>query len=321
MTKNLDAYDYKILNELDKDSRKSASEMAKKVRLSKVSVNQRIKKLQDKGIIKTFMIQVDYRKLGYNICHIFYKLQNISSENEELFYSFLSKHNLIGYVARIDGNFDTYLVLVYQNNEQLDKILSEINNKFGQFIKEKNILPVVHTQYFGRNYLIKEKEQIIGSVIRGKTKEIIKLDETDHKILQTLSQDARLTIINLAEKLNITKDIAHYRIRKLIKEGILQKFTINLDHKKFGNSFFKILVELNYNTNEKEFLSRISIYKNLIRTMRSLGQWDIELDFEVENNLEMRKILKEIKEKLGKYIKTIDSLFVYQIDKLNYYPF
>ena len=321
MTKNLDAYDYKILNELDKDSRKSASEMAKKVRLSKVSVNQRIKKLQDKGIIKTFMIQVDYRKLGYNICHIFYKLQNISSENEELFYSFLSKHNLIGYVARIDGNFDTYLVLVYQDNEQLDKTLSEINNKFGQFIKEKNILPVVHTQYFGRNYLIKEKEQIIGSVIRGKTKEIIKLDETDHKILQTLSQDARLTIINLAEKLNITKDIAHYRIRKLIKEGILQKFTINLDHKKFGNSFFKILVELNYNTNEKEFLSRISIYKNLIRTMRSLGQWDIELDFEVENNLEMRKILKEIKEKLGKYIKTIDSLFVYQIDKLNYYPF
>ena len=321
MTKNLDLYDHKILNELDKDSRKSASEIAKKVRLSKVSVNQRINKLQKKGIIKTFMVQVDYRKLGYNICHIFYKLQNISSENEELFYSFLSKHNLIGYVARIDGNFDTYLVLVYQNNEQLDKILSEINNKFGQFIKEKNILPVVHTQYFGRNYLIKEKEQIIGSVIRGKTKEIIKLDETDHKILQTLSQDARLTIINLAEKLNITKDIAHYRIRKLIKEGILQKFTINLDHKKFGNSFFKILVELNYNTNGKEFLSHISIYKNLIRTIRLLGQWDIELDFEVENNLEMRKILKEIKEKLGKYIKTIDSLFVYQIDKLNYYPF
>lgn len=321
MVKSLDLYDYKILYELDKNSRKPASEIAKKVRLSKVSVNQRIKKLQDKGVIKTFMIQVDYRKLGYNICHIFYKLQNISSEKEEELCSYLSNHTLIGYVARIDGYFDTYLVIIYKNNEQLDETLSEINNKFGQFIKERNILPVISTQYFGRRYLIKEKEQIIKPIIRGKSKEIVELDEIDNKILQILSQNARLPIIDLAEKLNITKDIAHYRIKKLIKEGILQKFTINLNYEKFGNSFFKILVTFDYDTNENEFLSQILIYNNLIRSIRLLGQWGIELDFEVENNLEMRKILKEIKEKLGKYIKTIDSLFIYQIDKLNYYPF
>jgi len=200
MAYKLDKYDFKILHELDKNSRSPASEIAKKARLSKVSVSQRIRRLQKEGVIKSFMTQVDYRKLGYNICHVFYKLQNISSANEESFYSFLSKHNLIGYAARIDGNFDTYLVVIYQSNEQLDEALTEINNKFGQFIKERNILPVVHAQYFGRRYLAKEKEQAIEPVIRGKPKEIIGLDEISHKILQVLSQNARLPIIDLAEK-------------------------------------------------------------------------------------------------------------------------
>ena len=321
MTKNLDLYDYKILHELDKDARKPASEIAGHVRLSKVSVNQRIKKLQDKGIIKDFAAQVNYRKLGYTTCHVFYKLQNISSENEEKLYSYLKNHKLIGSVARIDGNFDIFLIFAYKTNEDLDEVLTEINNKFGNYIKERTILLIFSVQYFGRRYLLDEKEKAISPIIRRKSENLTEIDEIDHNILKILCQNARIPIIELAKKLNISKDIAHYRIKKLIKDGILQKFTINLNHEKFENSFFKLLVNFNYNTDEKEFLSRISLHKNLIRTIRSLGSWDLELDFEISNNKELRKILKEIKEKLGDYIKTIDSLFIYQIDKLNYYPF
>jgi Lrp/AsnC family leucine-responsive transcriptional regulator len=318
--KNLDLYDLKILYELDKNSRKSASEIAKKVRLSKVSVNQRIKKLKEKNIIKTFMTHINYRKIGYNIYHIFYKLQNLPSEKEKTFYSYLINNKSIGCVAKIDGNFDTLIVILAKNNEDLDLTLSEINHKFGLYIKERKILPVINAQYFGRRYLIKEKE-LIQPTLRKKPEKIIKLNNTDHKLLQSLTQNARIPIIDLSKKLNISKDIAHYRIKKLIKENILQKFTINLNHEKFGNSFFKILITLNYKSNEKEFLSKISNYKNIIRTIRLLGVWDIELDFEVNDNKEMRKIIKKLKEQLGNFIQDYDSLFIYEIDKLNYYPF
>ncbi len=320
MAKRLDLYDYKILHELDKNARASASEIANRCRLSKVSANHRIKRLQERKIIERFMIHVDYTRLGYNTNHIFYKLQNITAENEEEFYSYLSQHNMIGYVARIDGSFDMFMVILSKNNEDLDKTLSAINHKFGQYIKQRDILPVVHAQYFGRRYLIGKKE-FIRPDIRKKQEKIIKMDKTDHKILQTLSNNARIPIIKLADRLKITKDVAHYRIKELIRKGILQKFTINLNHEMFGNSFFKILIVLNYKSDEKEFLSKISNYNNLIRVIRLLGSCDIEMDFEVKDNREMRNILKEIKEKLGEYIQSIDTLFVYQIDKLNYYPF
>ncbi|MBI2129358.1 Lrp/AsnC family transcriptional regulator [Candidatus Woesearchaeota archaeon] len=319
MTKKLDLYDYKLLHELDGNSRKSASEIGKKIRLSKVSVNQRIKKLQNKGIISNFMVQVNYRKIGYTTCHAFYKLQNISLDEEKRFYAFLLDHRLLGNVARIDGNFDAYLVFLYKNNEDVEKILLEINQHFGKYIKERTILPVVNARYFGRRYLIKSES--IPPIKREKEEKIIELNKVDHSLLQILSQNARIPIVELAEKLKITKDIAHYRIKKLVKEGILQKFTINLNHEKFGNSFYKILINQNYEKDENEFLSQISTCQNLIRTIKVIGSWDLELDFEVTNVQEMRAILKEIKETSGEYMRDYNSLFVYQTDKLNYYPF
>lgn len=322
MTKELDLYDFKILNELDKNSRESASKIAKKVRLSKVSVNQRIRKLQEKGIIKAFITQVDYRKLGYNNCRVFYKLQNLSSEDEEKFYSYLISHKLIAYIGRMDGNFDTFLAVFYKSNEQMDEMLHEINAKFGKNIKERIILPIINAQYFGRRYLIKAKElKYVKPIIRQKPEKLIELDELDHKILQELDQNARIPAIELAGKLGVTKDVAHYRLKKLIGKGIIQKFALDIKQEKIGQSFFKILINIGSDADELEFLRQIVSFDNLVKAMRLLGSWSIELDFEVENNLKMRAILKQMKEKLGKDIQAIDSLFVYHVDKLSYYPF
>ncbi len=322
MANKLDLYDQKILHELDKNARAPASEIAKKVRLSKVSVVNRIKKLVEKGVIKNFMTQIDYRLLDYNIYHIYYKLQNISAEKEKEFYNYLINNHLIGYVARIDGSYDTFIVPLAKTATDLDLILTEINHKFGQFIKERVILPVLNALYFGRRYLIKTKlEGFLGPIIRNKPEKIIELDEIDHKLVSALSVNARVPVTELTRELGLSKDIIHYRLKKLLKEKLIQKFTIDLNHEKYGNSFFKLLIKFNYRSDEKGFISKISSNINLIRIIRLLGLWDLELDFEVKDNKEMRQIIKKIKEDLGDYIQDHNLLFVYKIDKLNYYPF
>ena len=56
MLKNkLDLLDRKILYELDRNSRRSASEIAKKVRVHRNVVNFRINRLIEKGIIREFV--------------------------------------------------------------------------------------------------------------------------------------------------------------------------------------------------------------------------------------------------------------------------
>ena len=67
MERDLDEIDLKLLEILEKDSRVPYRELASKFGVSVATICNRIKKLQELGIIEKFIIQVDYTKLGYDI--------------------------------------------------------------------------------------------------------------------------------------------------------------------------------------------------------------------------------------------------------------
>ena len=61
----LDLYDKKILFEREKDSSKSVSDIARKIKRSKEFVNFRIHRLEKEEIILGYSAIVDMSKLGY----------------------------------------------------------------------------------------------------------------------------------------------------------------------------------------------------------------------------------------------------------------
>jgi DNA-binding Lrp family transcriptional regulator len=60
----LDEKDQAILEELRKDSRSTTTQIAKKTRIPRVTVHERIRKLKKGGVIKLFTVAPDYAKLG-----------------------------------------------------------------------------------------------------------------------------------------------------------------------------------------------------------------------------------------------------------------
>ena len=66
----LDATDKKILGELQKDGRESASHIAEKIDVSVPTVTERIRKLQDAGIIKRFQAVVNPKAVGLDVAAI-----------------------------------------------------------------------------------------------------------------------------------------------------------------------------------------------------------------------------------------------------------
>jgi Lrp/AsnC family transcriptional regulator, leucine-responsive regulatory protein len=63
----LDAYDTRILEELQRDARISMAELSRKVHLSQPAVTERVRKLEIAGYIKGYRAVVDYQRLGYGI--------------------------------------------------------------------------------------------------------------------------------------------------------------------------------------------------------------------------------------------------------------
>jgi len=69
----------------------------------------------------------------------------------------------------------------------------------------------------------------------------INLDATDRQILGMLQEDAKINIKEIAAKLNMTKTPIYERIKRLEKEGVIEKYVTVLNRKKLGSSIIVFL--------------------------------------------------------------------------------
>lgn len=86
------------------------------------------------------------------------------------------------------------------------------------------------------------------------------LDETDKKILALLQTDAKMSIKEIAEQVNMTKTPIYDRIRRLEEQGIIEKYVALVDRKKVnGGMLVFCSVSL-----EVQKLPEIEAFKNEI---------------------------------------------------------
>ena len=61
-----------------------------------------------------------------------------------------------------------------------------------------------------------------------------KLDEIDRKIVRFLLEDSTTPVSTIASYLGLHPSTISYRIRKLKERGVIKKFTVSVDWRKFG---------------------------------------------------------------------------------------
>ena len=67
------------------------------------------------------------------------------------------------------------------------------------------------------------------------------VDEIDHKILIILKQDARIPWQLLGERVGLSANAAADRVRRLLRRGIVTRFTTVVDQRKLGRSLSAII--------------------------------------------------------------------------------
>ncbi len=73
-----------------------------------------------------------------------------------------------------------------------------------------------------------------------------KLDSKDLQILEVLQDHAEYTTRQIAKKTLLPATTIHHRIKKLRKEGIIRKYSVNLDYQKIDQGFVAyILISAN----------------------------------------------------------------------------
>lgn len=304
-----DLLDRKILYELDIDARQSLSALAKKLRRKRNTIEYRIKKLQDRGIIKNFVTLLDAEKLGLTVWNVYLEFQDIDSAAEQAIISYLKTIKRVWWVAQTAGRYDFIYSVYVRNIKEFYSIVREFNSRFGRYILRQDIIAHVEVDVFSRGYFLNQPS--IG-VKWSKEAERISLDETDKKILKLLSTNARISSVELAEKIGSTPRIVIYRVKQLEKTGVISRFRLQLDVGKLGYSFYKVIMYLKNYSKEQE--NRLREYcrnlGNVFHYEKKMGSWMLELEMDIENYEMAHKLMKSMKESFPDYIKGFDLLLI-----------
>jgi Lrp/AsnC family leucine-responsive transcriptional regulator len=121
----LDAIDYKLIELLQKNARMTQMEMASAVGLSQPAVAERMRKLEQEGIISGYSARVNARKVGKDISAFI----GVSIEHPRYNAGFAKKILALPDVLechRVTGSDSYLLKVVTENTESLDRLISEL---------------------------------------------------------------------------------------------------------------------------------------------------------------------------------------------------
>ncbi len=321
MVLKLDLKDYRLLYELDTNSRQSASQIGKKIGLSPEVVNYRIKRLEKEKIITQYQLIVNLSALGIIQFKICLSFQHLNSEELETNLNLLKSVEEIKWIVSTKGNFDLIMSCETKSLEEVDELKNKIINLFGNKINNKALSILIEAETYNRDYLLNESKLISKSrLIMKKTKQVA-LDNIDLQILKSLAENARKPIIKIAEETKQTVRIINYRIKQLEKNKIILGYKLALNYEKIGLKYFKTFMYIDQPEEKrmKTLKAYFDQHKNIIHHVKVLGNWDLEPEFEVQSEEEFNEILTEIKNKFADIIKNVEIITITKEHKFVYF--
>ncbi|MEJ5292542.1 MAG: Lrp/AsnC family transcriptional regulator [Candidatus Methanosuratincola sp.] len=119
-----DETDLMILRELQEDAMTSYRDIAEKLNLSVGTVHNRIKRLKEAGLIRSFSAIVDAEKLGYGLTAIV--LMQVEGERIVEVEERLATSKSIIAVYDTTGEFDIIAIGKFKNREDLNTFIKEV---------------------------------------------------------------------------------------------------------------------------------------------------------------------------------------------------
>ena len=141
-----DLTDRKIISILQKDGRITMKHLGELINMSTPSTIDRVRRLEEAGVIKGYAAVVDYIALGYDM-HI-YIFVEVNQNKRPGLLEYIAKNQLIAGAHGVAGSKDMVLD-VYCRTSEFNKLVDELrsfgeteSNMIMEFIKEEPIIPV-----------------------------------------------------------------------------------------------------------------------------------------------------------------------------------
>ena len=252
----LDKIDIKILGLIRNHARAPLTEIAKKCSISKQTALYRINRMVKDKIIKGFHAYIDFKRLGYATYYVFIQTRYIEDEQE--------------FISALSG---------IKGCEIIMKPISQYSYNLKVITKDVYAM-VLELQQFFKNKII-TSHFILQRI--EKPVELVKIDEKDRLILQELSINCRISLLELAKITKLSYDIVHNRMKRLIKSKVIENFltVLNFD----GFLYYSVLLKFADDAFDDflKFNAELKIDPLVMRRFACVGEYSYMFEI-VDNN-------------------------------------
>jgi len=315
---NLDVKDKKILYCLTQNSRQSLKSIGKKVGISKELVSYRIKRLINNKIIHNFSIIINFERLGYSLMQTNYKFVNINPKIKKEILDFLVSHNHTMYVSLVEEINDLQTDFYMGRPQEFEKLLDEIRYKFYSYLSFQTSYFFFRGEFYNYSFLVKNsKKKMLVNWTWGQP--LYCIDSLDFKILNELSNNARISTKDIANKLKSTVSTINYRIKKLEKELIIGLYTINIDWSKLGYRWFHLRINLRDYSKKNKIIGYMRNNPHLIRRFKFINlDMDLHFTLLLKNMQDLRTVIEGLSTAFPNVINDYHFYSTYKIYKYNF---
>jgi len=121
---------------------------------------------------------------------------------------------------------------------------------------------------------------------------VVRISNKD--LLRILQQNSRTPFIEIARRLKVTETAVRKKVKKLQEEGVIRRFTIEIDPKKIG---FAVQAIIGVDTKPEKYIPAIEKMKNMEEVLSlysSSGDHMILMECWFKDTEELRKFLKKL---------------------------
>lgn len=275
--------DKRILGELLDNSRRSNKQIGQKVNLSREAVAQRIKNLEQKGIIKSYITEINSSKLGLTQTAILIKTSSHLNKLETL----INKTPQITFYEKAIGNYNILLSIKTKTQFQLSTILKQIK----QTIEIQNLQITTSIANYDTQSSI-FKSPVLTTTIKD-TSNPIKLSTTETQIIKELSKNSKISLVDLASKVNLSALTVSQKIKQLRQKDIIKTFRILIDYKSLNLNRYSIALNIKP-SQEKSFIEFCTNHPQISDTSELLGPFNFTTEILAKSNESFRQVLDQI---------------------------
>ena len=318
----LSSTEKRVLKELDIDARQGLSSIAGKLKISKQAVNYHIEGMIKRGFIKEFITYFDTNKLGYTFYNIVIKLKYTTKEDMEKIVEKLKGISNVVWISSLRGEWQMILSILAKDVGEFSFYLEEVLSSLKGKLLDYSFFIVISASQLGYKKIHSSAKGEHNYHANVGHKDLAVLSNNDLKVLRTIANNAKMSIVDIAKKTRLTIEKARYSLKKLEKEKVIQGYKPLVDVAKLGYIWHVMFLRLKSSSEEEKekMINYLKSFPEVFYVVRGVGNCNLMVEFQTKSQDEFEKVKDKFSNEFSKMIADEKTVQLIEEHKCTYFP-